>query len=317
MRNSLGKDDYFFKENQKTRFITRVKKNKYLILMVLPALIFYIVFSYLPMYGIVIAFKKFNAGMGIWGSPWNGFDNFKIIFRSPDFPVVLKNTLIISLGKILTGFWVPIVVAILLSELPFTRYKKRIQTIITFPHFLSWIVISGFIKNMFTSAGFFNALIKLAGGESVDFLANSGFFLTLVYSSAIWKEAGWASIIYIAVIAGANKEIYEAAEIDGANRFRRIIHVTLPALKTLIVMQLILKFGEILNAGYDQIFNLYNPVVYNVSDILDTYIFRIIFDGNTNQGIGAALGLFKSVVGFALLFTVDRVSKLLGERGLI
>ncbi|MBP5308171.1 MAG: sugar ABC transporter permease [Clostridia bacterium] len=197
------------------------------------------------------------------------------------------------------------------------KFKKSVQIIVTFPHFLSWVVVSGFVMNMFGRTGSVNDIISLFGGKRIDFLSDGRFFLGLIFFTDVWKEAGWSSIIYLATISGISPELYEAADIDGASRMRKIWSITLPGVKSTAILLLILSVGGILSAGFDQIFNLYNPLVYNVSDILDTYIYRQTFSSGMPVGQGAAIGLFKSVVSFILVIAVDRIAKLSGERGMI
>ncbi len=298
-----------------------LKKNivssRYLILMIIPAIVFYVIFCYAPMYGILMAFTKYYPKRGIFGSPWVGFDNFKFIFDDPGFWNVLGNTVLIGGAKILISFVSAIVVALFINEIRMMKFKKTVQIVVTFPHFLSWVVVAGFVGLLFTNTGVVNNILVSMGFQRVEFMAKPGFFLGLLFTSDIWKEAGWSSIIYIATMAGISPELYEAADIDGANRLQKIWHVTLPGIKATAILLLIMSVGGILSAGFDQIFNLYNPLVYNVADILDTYIYRETFTNGLNPGIGTAIGLFKSVVSFALVIITDRIAKACGERGII
>ena len=302
-------------KKRKKRFFALVAENRYLLILIAPAFLFYVVFNITPLYGILLAFKNFMPNKGILGSPWVGLENFKFILNFPEIWDVVENTLIISCGRILLGFTMPIILAIFLNELKFQRFKKITQTLLTFPHFLSWVIIAGFVRNMFSGTGIINSLICKTGGGRISFLSDGGFFLALIFISDIWKEAGWSSIIYLAVISGIEPELYEAAEIDGATRFKKIIFITLPGIKSMAVLLFLLSIGGVLSAGFDQIFNLYNPLVYDTADILDTYIYRIVFGSNINQGVGVAVGLIKSVISFILLFAADRIAKSLGERG--
>lgn len=301
----------FFDLKRKLRF------SKYLLIMIIPAIIFYFIFNYIPMYGVLIAFKKYYPKKGIMGSPWVGFENFKIIFSDVEFWRVLRNTVIIGAFKIIISFIAAILVALLLNEIRMRFFKKTVQIIVTFPHFLSWVVVGGFVMNLFSRTGAINDLLALAGKERIEFLSNGKFFLGLLFTSDIWKEAGWSSIIYLATMAGISPELYEAADIDGASRIQKIKNITIPAIKPTAILLLILSVGGILSAGFDQIFNLYNPLVYDVADILDTYIYRRTFVSGMPAGEGTAIGLFKSVVGFVLVISVDRIAKLFGERGII
>lgn len=295
----------------------KVWRSKYLILMILPAVVFYIVFCYIPMYGILMAFKDFKPKLGIMNSPWNGVDNFIRVFEEPKFWQAFKNTLFIGSIKIVIAFVAAILVALLLNELRMRRTKKTIQTIVTFPHFLSWVVISGFVFSLFAYNGAVNSLIEAMGGDRTNFLADKGFFFGLVFCSDVWKEAGWGSIIYLATMAGIPQDQYEAADIDGATRLQKIWHITLPGIKATAILLLIMSVGGVLSAGFDQILNLNNPLIREDVNIIDTYIYYHAIVGSDSAGVGTAIGLFKSVIGFTLVIIVDRIAKACGERGII
>ena len=295
----------------------RLKKSGFLIAMIIPAIAFYAIFCYVPMYGILMAFQKYYPKLGIFGSKWVGFANFKVIFEDPYFWRVLLNTIKIGTIKIVLAFLGAVTTALLLNELRMRRVKKVIQIIVTFPHFLSWVIIAGFVSSLFTTSGSINDLIYVLGGKRVMFMADGKFFLGLIFGADIWKEAGWGSIVYLATMAGIPQDQYEAADIDGATRLQKIWHVTLPGIKAVAILLLIMSVGGVLSAGFDQIFNLYNPMVYEQADILDTYIYRVTFQSYTNPGIGTAVGLFKSVVSFILVISADRIAKACGERGII
>ena len=295
----------------------RLKKSGFLIAMIIPAIAFYAIFCYVPMYGVLMAFQKYYPKLGIFGSKWVGFDNFDTIFKDPYFWTVLLNTIKIGTIKIVLAFLGAVTTALLLNELRLRRTKKVIQIIVTFPHFLSWVIIAGFVSSLFTTSGSINDLIYILGGKRVLFMADGRFFLGLIFGADIWKEAGWGSIVYLATMAGIPQDQYEAADIDGATRLQKIWHVTLPGIKSVAILLLIMSVGGVLSAGFDQIFNLYNPLVYKHADILDTYIYRETFQSYRNPGIGTAVGLFKSVVSFILVITTDRIAKACGERGII
>lgn len=297
----------------------KLNHSKYLLMMIVPAIVYYFIFCYIPMYGILIAFKEYYPKKGIMGSPWNGLKNFKFLAEADsNFWPVLRNTLIIGVSKIIISFIAALLVALLLNEIRMRLFKKTIQIVVTFPHFLSWVVVGGFVMNLFGRTGAVNDLIALAGKERIDFMSDGRFFLGLLFTSDIWKEAGWSSIIYLATMAGISPELYEAADIDGATRIQKIKNITLPGIKPTAILLLIMSVGGILSAGFDQIYNLYNPLVYKVSDILDTYIYReTLYTGALKAGVGTAIGLFKSVVSFILVLIVDRIAKLCGERGII
>ena len=305
------------RNNPFRKFGRKVSQSKYLIFMILPAVVFYIIFCYLPMYGVVLAFKSFNPIQGIIGSPWIGFNNFKEVFNDPNFWPVFFNTLIIGSIKIVISFLGAVSIALLLNELRMIKSKKVIQTIVTFPHFLSWVVVSGFVFSLFAYNGAVNSLIAAMGGSRTNFLADKGFFFGLIFASDIWKEAGWGSIIYLATMAGIPQDQYEAADIDGATRLQKIWHITLPGIKPTAILLLIMSVGGVLSAGFDQILNLGNPLIREDVNIIDTYIYYHAIVGSDSAGIGTAIGLFKSVIGFTLVITVDRIAKLCGERGII
>ena len=296
---------------------TKLFRSKYLMIMILPAVVFYIIFNYVPMYGIIMAFKAFSPKAGIIGSPWNGFDNFIYIFREDAFWTAFKNTLIIGSVKIVISFVGAITIALLLNEIRMRRVKKTVQTIVTFPHFLSWVVVAGFVYTIFSSTGIVNSIILATGGESVKFLLDTKFFFGIVFFSDIWKEAGWGSIIYLATMAGIPQDQYEAADIDGATRLQKIWHITLPGIKATAILLLIMSVGGVLSAGFDQILNLENPAIMNEVAIIDTYIYHHAIVSASKAGVGTAVGLFKSVIGFTLVIIVDRIAKACGERGII
>lgn len=296
----------------------KVNRSKYLIFMIIPAIVFYAIFNYIPMYGITMAFKDVNPKIGIIGSPWNGFENFMYVFEEPKFWTAFGNTLIIGSIKIVISFLGAVLVALLLNELRMRRTKKVVQTIVTFPHFLSWVVVAGFVFSLFLYHGAINSIIEAVGGTRTNFLADKGFFFGLIFSSDIWKEAGWGSIIYLATMAGIPQDQYEAADIDGATRLQKIWHITLPGIKPTAILLLIMSVGGVLSAGFDQIINLDNPLIRDDVSIIDTYIYyHSIASTGTNAGIGAAIGLFKSVISFTLVIIVDRIAKAFGERGII
>ena len=292
-------------------------RSKYLMLMILPAIVFYIIFCYVPMYGVLMAFKNFKPKLGIWASPWNGVDNFIKVFEEPKFWLAFRNTLIIGSVKIVISFVAAILIALLLNELRMRRVKKTVQTIVTFPHFLSWVVVAGFVFSLFSYNGAVNSLIAAIGGSRTNFLADKYFFFGLIFASDIWKEAGWGSIIYLATMAGIPQDQYEAADIDGATRMQKIWHITLPGIKATAILLLIMSVGGVLSAGFDQILNLGNPLIREDVNIIDTYIYYHASVGSDSAGVGTAIGLFKSVIGFTLVIIVDRIAKACGERGII
>ncbi len=305
------------RNNPFRKFGAKFWRSKYLVMMIIPAIIFYIVFCYVPMYGVLMAFQKFNPKVGIFGSNFVGFNNFIKVFEEPKFWLAFRNTLIIGSVKIVISFLGAVIIALLLNELRMIKTKKTIQTIVTFPHFLSWVVVSGFVFSLFAYNGAVNALVEAMGGTRTNFLTDKGFFFGMVFASDIWKEAGWGSIIYLATMAGIPQDQYEAADIDGATRLQKIWHITLPGIKPTAILLLIMSVGGVLSAGFDQILNLGNDLIREDVNIIDTYIYYHYVSGSGNAGIGTAIGLFKSVVSFALVIAVDRIAKACGERGII
>jgi putative aldouronate transport system permease protein len=288
---------------------TGIARHKYFYLMVLPTVIFFLIFSYVPMYGVILAFKDFNYSLGILNSPWNNFQNFHDVLSDPKFSRAFSNTLLISFGRLIIEFPIPILLAILLNEMRHTKLKRIYQTVFTFPHFISWIVLSGIITTILNDQGTLNQILQVFGFEKNTILINGDSFLGMLFASNIWKEAGWSSIIYLAAIAGINPELYEAASIDGANRFQQLKAVTWPVLRGTAAILLILAIGHIMSGGFDQIFNLYNPTVYERVDILDTFVYRSAFVDSTGFGYSTTVGLLKSVIDCLLLFVANFVVK--------
>ena len=305
------------RNNPFRQFGRKLWRSKYLVMMIIPAIIFYVVFCYVPMYGVLMAFQKFNPKVGIFGSKFIGFDNVVKVFDDAKFWQAFGNTLIIGSVKIVISFLGAVIIALLLNELRMVKAKKTIQTIVTFPHFLSWVVVAGFVFSLFAYNGVVNSLVEAMGGERTNFLLDKGFFFGMIFASDIWKEAGWGSIIYLATMAGIPQDQYEAADIDGATRLQKIWHITLPGIKPTAILLLIMSVGGVLSAGFDQILNLGNDVLRDEVNIIDTYIYYHYVSGSGNAGIGTAIGLFKSVISFILVIAVDRIAKACGERGII
>jgi putative aldouronate transport system permease protein len=302
---------------KKPGIFTTIMKYKYLYLMLLPGIALYILFSYVPMYGIILAFKKFMYNKGIMGSPWVGLDNFQYILQYKDFWIAFRNTIIIAGGKLIFGFPAPIIISLLLNELRNQKFKKIIQSVLYLPHFLSWIIIFGIVFNLLsvTSGVLAKVLMQYFGMRQVAIIGNPDYFLPLIFISDIWKGVGWGTIIYLAAISGINPELYESAIIDGANRFKQCLYITLPSLKYAIIILLILDMGGIMDAGFDQIFNFYDPGTYNVGDIIDTFVYRLGITGGRYE-ISTAVGLFKSVINCALLLAANKIANSFGEEGL-
>lgn len=294
----------------------QIWKKKEVYILLLPGLIWIFLFAYMPMGGLSLAFRKFHAGLGIWNSPWVGFENFTYVFRDPSFFRAVWRTLGINIGKLIVTFTFPIMLALMFNELRMNRYSKVLQTIFTFPNFLSWIITSGIIINILSSRGVVNSLLALFGIDPVNFLGSEALFIPVLYISEIWKTAGWSTIIYIAAIAGIDQEQYEAAQIDGAGRYQRMRHITLPCIAPTIVVMFILAAGNLMTAGFDQIFSLANAATKEVSEVLDIYIYRITFQSATDFSFSSAVSLFRSVINMTLLLLADWGSKRFGGTGL-
>jgi putative aldouronate transport system permease protein len=271
-----------------------------LYLMVLPALGQLAIFHYWPMYGVVIAFQKFNPGLGFSKSPWVGLENFEYLFSNPDFKNILWNSFVISMSKIITMQLSAVVLAMLLNEVRSLMFKRTVQTIVYLPHFLSWIVLGGILLDMLSSNGLVGKLQQALGMKPILFLGSNKWFRPTLVVTNLWKEVGWATIIYLAALMGIDPQLYEAAAIDGANRWRRALHVTLPGIRTTVVLLACLNLGNALQAGFNQVLTLYNPAVYKTGDILDTYVYRAGLI-SARYSLGGAVGLFKSLMGFILI----------------
>lgn len=270
-------------------------------LMLIPGLIVILIYSYGPMAGIIIAFQKFNPGLGLFGSPWNGLDNFKYIYSLPETMNVIRNTIYIAVMKIIAGLIAPIVTSLLLNELRKQFFKRTVQTLIYLPHFLSWVILSGVLLEILSpSEGIVNAFMAWMGLEKIFFLGRPDWFPYVMVLTDVWKEFGFSTIVYLAALTAINPTLYEAAVIDGANRWKQTVHVTLPGMMPIIILLTTLALGNVLNAGFDQIFNMYSPPVYETGDIIDTYVYRIGL-GNGQFGVATAVGLFKSVISLIMI----------------
>lgn len=285
-------------------------------LMMLPGLLYFAVFRYLPMFGLVIAFKDYDIFKGIWASQWVGLKNFRELFHSSDFWNVLTNTLKISFAKIVIGFPIPIILAILLNEMRSVRFKKVIQTLLYLPHFLSWVVIGGIMLNLFSPVfGLAGEFFRATGIEPMNILAQKSTIFGVVIASDVWKECGWSTIIFLAALTQVDASLYEAAKMDGANRFKQMIYITLPAISGVIILLLILRIGKIMNAGFEQILVLQNAVTRESIDIFDTYVYREGLQRG-EYSFSSTVDMFKSVVAFIMVVGADKFSKKFGEEGL-
>ncbi|WP_238177727.1 ABC transporter permease [Paenibacillus contaminans] len=284
-------------------------------LMLLPGIVYYIVYKYIPIYGLVIAFKDYDILEGILGSPWADpwYKYFRQFYESPYFSQLLTNTLLISLYKLLFGMIPPIILAILLNECRVRWLKGLVQTLSYMPHFLSWVIIYGILIVLLSqNSGILNRWITDAGGTAIPFLSSPEWFRTVLVGSEVWQNLGWGAIIYLATMAGIDPTLYEASRVDGASRLRMIWHITLPGIRNVIVLLLILRLGHLLDAGFDQIYILYNVHVYPVADILDTWVFRTGLE-QFNFSLASAVGLFKSLIGLVLVLASNAMAKRWGE----
>ena len=261
--------------------------------MMLPGLIILVLFNLVPLLGIVMAFQNFSPGKGILGSPWVGLENFRFMFSMRDTWNILYNTFFIAFFKIVGNLLVPLIFALLLNEVRSLKFKRTVQTIVYLPHFLSWVILASIILNIFGYEGPVNAVIELFGGEKILFFANAKMFPWLVIFTDIWKEYGFNAVIYLAALTGIDQTLYEAAMVDGAGRFKQLWHITLPEIRTTVVLLAVLALGNVMNANFDQIFNLYNPLVYSTGDIIDTWVYRTGLE-NLQFSLATAVGLLKS-----------------------
>ena len=291
------------------------KMNWSLYLIVLPVLAFYIIFSYIPMYGAVIAFKNYMPRLGILGSPWMGFKYFGQFFNSPYFTRLLSNTLQISGYSILFGFPMPIILALLINELKSRKFSRFVQTASYLPHFISLVIVCSLIKEFTVKTGLINDLVAAFGGQRTNMLDNANLFTPIYVLSGVWQELGWSSIIYLAALMGVDQELYEAARIDGAGRWRQTFHVTLPCIMPTVIVMLILTLGGIMNVGFEKIILLYSPITYEKADVISSFAYR---RGLIDKGysFGAAVGLFNSVVNFILIVLANIISRRVGETSL-
>ncbi|KMK78072.1 ABC transporter permease [Alkalihalobacillus pseudalcaliphilus] len=287
-----------------------------LYLIMVPGILFFLIYRYVPMWGVVIAFQDYSVFAGISGSEWVGWKHFERMFETEEFYRIFSNTLLISLYKLFWGFPAPIIVALMLNELRNMLYKRTIQTVIYMPHFLSWVIVGGIMINILEpSTGIINQFISFLGFEPIYFIADDSWFRTVLVTSDLWKSVGWGTILYLAALAGINPQLYEAARVDGANKWQQTWHITLPSLLPTIVILFILQMGNILEVGFEQVFILLNPLVYNVGDVFETYVYRVgITQGQFSYT--TAVGLFKSVIALILVVGANKIAKKLGQNGL-
>ncbi|WP_028562713.1 ABC transporter permease [Paenibacillus pinihumi] len=298
-------------------FIRRLKQQKLLQLMALSGMVWLLIFHYIPMYGIIISFKEFNIVRSIAQAPWVGLEHFRAFFEDDSLPYVIKNTLGMSLLKLIIGFPLPILFALFLNELRSIRFKKAVQTISYLPHFLSWVILGGILTTWLADVGIINKLLLAIGAinEPISYLAEPGYFWAIVISSDIWKELGWSAIIYLAAITSVSPELYEAATIDGAGRFQKMFYITLPMIKGTITILFILAVSGILNSNFDQIFVLKNQLNEISSNVIDTYVYQVGIS-QSRYSYATAVGLVKSVIAFMLLLGANSITKRMNNTSL-
>lgn len=307
---------HMIKSRKKKDLLLRIKKYKVLLFLLSLAMIYYIIFQYIPIvWGFIISFKDMKVGSTISSAKWTGLDNYKYIFEDREMRKLIINTLRISIARLIFTFLPPIILTIAIFDLRSSKFKRLSQTIVYIPHFFSWVIIYGIVYSFFSGTGFINGIINMFGGNTVEFLTSSDSFVPMIVGSQIWKEVGWGTILYFAALTGVNPELYEAAKIDGAGPLARIRAVTLPAMLPVITFSLILTMGNILNNDFEQILLFYNAAVYDVADIIDTWVYRVGL-GKMQYGIGSAVSMLKASVSLVLIVTANSISKKLAGRGL-
>jgi len=297
----------------KNDFLRNVYRCRYLYLMILPVLAYYIIFHYGPMYGAQIAFRNFNPFEGIWGSPWVGFNYFKQFFESYYFERLIRNTLLINIYDLAVGFPAPIILALMINEAQNKYFRRSVQTIVYLPHFISTVVVVGMINSFLSpSNGIVNIILGLFSVEPIHFLQEPGWFRTIYVWSGVWQGAGWGAIVYLAALTGIDPQLYEAAIVDGASRWKRLIHITIPSIVPTIIIMLILRMGSLLNVGYEKIMLMYNPMTYETADVISTYVYRRGIQG-AEYSFSTAVGLFNSVINFIMLVIFNAISRKVSE----
>ena len=290
--------------------LKKLKRQYQYHLMLIPGIVLVFIFSYIPLYGLIIAFEDYNPGLG-FQSPWVGLENFKFLFSQPNFVRTIWNTIYISFFKLAGGIVVPVFFALLLNEVGSRKCKRFFQTLVYLPNFLSWVILAGVFIDLLASDGLFNQVIVALGGKPISFLGNPKIFPWTLIVSDIWKGFGFGTVVYLAALTGIDPQLYEAAMVDGARRWKQTVYITLPLLLPTIILMTVLALGNVLNAGFDQVYNLYSPVVYQSGDIIDTYVYRLGIE-QAQYSIGTAVGLFKSLVSglfvFLSYYLADRVA---------
>jgi putative aldouronate transport system permease protein len=297
--------------------VKELKTNKYIYFMLAPVLLYYAIFQYGPMYGAIIAFKDFTPALGIWGSPWSGFNHFADFFNGIYFWRILKNTILISVYELIFGFPAPIILALMLNELRSAIFKRVVQTVTYMPHFISLVVICGILKDFTSSDGIITSIYEWITSRNLgeSLLLQPDMFRTIFVSSGIYQQIGWGTIIYLAALTGIDMEQYEAAKMDGANRFRQMLHITIPGILPTVVIMLILNLGHMLSIGFEKIILLYTPVTFETADVISSYVYRVGLQ-DFNYSLSAAVGLFNSVINFGMVILANAISRKLNETSL-
>ncbi|MCI8441928.1 MAG: sugar ABC transporter permease [Provencibacterium sp.] len=296
-------------ENRREALIKKIKRDKYLLAMLLPVLLYYVIFHYIPMTGAIIAFKDFKPGGGIYNGEWVGLRWFIQFFDSPYAYRTIRNTVLLSLYSLIFGFPIPILFAICVTEIGNSKIRRTVQTVSYLPHFISTVVLVGMITNLFTmNNGVVNGIINALGGKTVNFLQNPGWFRTLYVGSGVWQSFGFNSIIYIAAINGIDPSLYEAAKIDGIRKYQQVLYITLPMISSTIVILFILQLGKLMSVGFEKVFLMYSPAVYETADVISTYVYRKGIE-SSSYSFASAVGLFNSVVNFLFVYVANCICR--------
>lgn len=315
LHNPEQGDAFVPKSKMKGAVMRDLIRDRWLYFMLAPGIAYFIIFKYVPMYGITMSFQDYQPYLGFFDSPWVGFKHFERFFGEPQFWMLFRNTAILALYNLIFFFPLPIMLALMLNEVRSSFYKRFVQTLVYIPHFVSWVVVVGIFYMLFTTEnGLINEFLFQLTGKKIAFLQDPEWFRTMIVSQSIWKEVGWGTIIFLAALAGVDLQLYEAARMDGAGRWRQLWHITLPAIKSTIVILLILRLGNFLDSGFEQIFLMLNPTTRDVGEVFDTYVY---VKGLTQAqySYSAAVGLFKSVVGLVLVVSANWLAKRFGEEG--
>lgn len=309
-KNARSRWNYFIKDSGRD-----LKKNKYIYIMAIPIILYFVIFHYIPLYGNVMAFQDYSPGKGFWGSPFVGFQHFVDFFTGQYFWRLFRNTVLISVYQILWGFPIPIILALLMNEISSVSFKRTVQTISYLPHFVSLVVVCGLVVSFTASDGIISSLLQYFGMESRNLMQDPGNFRTIFVASGIWQEAGWGSIIYLAAISSIDPQLYEAAKMDGIGRIRQIISITIPCILPTIIIMLIMRMGAVMSVGYEKIILLYSPVNYETSDVIASYVYRTGLQ-SSQWSFASAVGLFNSVINCCMVILVNRISRRFTETSL-